>query len=150
MSVYRVKSAADLPKNVRIAGIAHVDSKGKVSAFQKTDIPLKPSKYKNVKTEVDGIKFDSKKEALLFSGLKLSEMVGDITGLERQVKYELIPSQTRSDGSKERAVNYIADFQYRKRNGVLVVADAKGIKTPDYIIKRKLMLHVHGITILEV
>ena len=72
-----------------------------------------------------------------------------IKELKRQVKFELIPSQ-RIDGKVvERACCYIADFVYI-RNGRFVVEDAKGVRTKEYRIKRKLMLYIHGIRITEV
>lgn len=102
------------------------------------------SKYGNIKiTTSDGITHDSIKEANRWCELKLLERAGRIQHLQRQVKYALIPKQ---DG--EKAVEYIADFVYRE-NGNLVVEDVKGKKTKDYIIKRKLMLWVHGIKIKE-
>jgi hypothetical protein len=98
---------------------------------------------------VDGIAFDSKKEARRHSELLLLEWSGAIQGLQRQVKFELIPSQ-RYDGKViERPCSYVADFVYRE-NGKLVVEDTKGLKTKDYIIKRKLMLYLNGIRIREV
>src|SRR6185295_14364812 len=104
----------------RITGIARVDSKGKVGKMQATDIPLKPSKYKNVKTEVDGIKFDSKKEAKRWQELKLLEAAGEITDLKRQVKYPLTATNNRSDGKTERECSYMADFVYWRSGRVVV------------------------------
>lgn len=101
------------------------------------------SKYRSKKTAVDGIVFDSKHEAARWQELKLLERAGQISNLTRQVKYQLIPTQ-RGSVRTERGVSYIADFVYTK-NGQTVIEDAKGVKTPDYIIKRKLMLQVHGI-----
>ena len=107
------------------------------------------SKYRSKKVVVDGIQFDSKKEAKRWTELRLLERAGAITELDRQVKFELIPSQ-RIDGKVvERACSYIADFVYNE-NGKKVVEDTKGIRTTDYIIKRKLMLFVHGIRIREI
>ena len=107
------------------------------------------SKYHSKKTVVDGVEFDSRKEARRYSELLLLERAGAITELERQVKYELLPSQ-RIDGKVvERPVSYVADFQY-KQDGKTVVEDTKGFKTKEYIIKRKLMLWVHGIKIREI
>lgn len=106
-------------------------------------------KYRNKKTMVDGILFDSKKEANRWIELKLLERAGQITDLERQVKYTLIPSQ-RIDGKVvERAITYTADFVYLE-NGEKVVEDTKGVRTKEYILKRKLMLYMHGIVIKEV
>lgn len=107
------------------------------------------SKYKSRKVVVDGIEFDSQKEARRFRELRLLERAGKITGLERQAKFELIPAQ-RIDGKVvERACTYIADFVYFE-DGQMVVEDTKGFKTKDYIIKRKLMLYLQRIRIKEV
>ena len=107
------------------------------------------SKYGNRKVYVDGITFDSRREAARWQELKLLERAGSITELERQVSYTLIPPQRVGKRVVERAVTYIADFRYRE-NGETVVEDAKGMRTRDYIIKRKLMLYMHGIKIREV
>lgn len=106
-------------------------------------------KYGNRKITKDGITFDSMKEFKRFCELTLLERAGEITELQRQVKFLLIPSQKIDGKVVERPVNYIADFVYWE-NGQMVVEDSKGFKTKDYILKRKLMLHVHGIRIREV
>lgn len=94
--------------------------------------------------------------------MRLLEDAGEIKDLKRQVRYELIPTQKEPDtiGSRggtikgkviERKVEYIADFVYvDTKTGETVVEDTKGIRTPDYKIKRKLMLWVHGIRIQEI
>ena len=107
------------------------------------------SKYHSRKITKDGITFDSVKEYRRFCELSLLERAGAIADLKRQVKFELIPSQ-RVDGKVvERPCTYVADFVYQE-GGKTVVEDTKGFKTKDYIIKRKLMLWVHGIRITEV
>ena len=103
------------------------------------------AKYNNTKVRVDGRLFDSKREAARWQELQLLERAGEITELERQVEYELIPEQ-----KGERAAKYIADFRYVDHEGKTVVEDTKGVKTPVYILKRKLMLWVHGIKVVEV
>lgn len=125
------------------------------------------NKYGSKKVIVDGITFDSKKEAHRFQELKLLEKAGEITELQRQVKYILIPEQREetdkvyTKGEKkgqpkkgillERETAYIADFVYKDmRNGETIVEDTKGYKTKEYIIKRKLMMYIHGIRIREV
>ena len=105
-------------------------------------------KYGNKKVIIDGLKFDSRKEANRYCELKLLERVGKITDLKTQQKFELLPSQRIGGKVAERAVNYIADFVY-KENGKTVVEDTKGFKTKDYIIKRKLMLFIHQIQVKE-
>lgn len=124
------------------------------------------NKYGNMKIVVDGEVFDSRREFMRWQDLKFLERCGAISNLKRQVAFELIPAQREKStkvykkGRKkgqpiegkviEKAVNYIADFVYtdsatRKE----VVEDAKGMRTKDYVIKRKLMLYIHGIKIQE-
>lgn len=104
----------------------------------------KKNKYGNTKVEVDGITFDSKKEAARYGELKLLEKAGVIEDLKLQVPFELIPSSP-----DEKAVKYIADFVYIE-DGRTVVEDTKGFKTKDYIIKRKLMKWLHPVVFREV
>ena len=113
---------------------------------------MRRSKYGAQKTEFDGLVFDSKHEAMRWRELALLQRSGEISDLQRQVKYILVPAQVGEDGKVvERAVSYVADFVYRDvRSGDTVVEDAKGMHTRDYIIKRKLMRYVHGIRIREV
>lgn len=122
--------------------------------------PRRSSKYGSRKIEIDGEIFDSKKEARRFQELKLMEAAGEITDLRRQVKYVLIPAQFEPDtiGPKggvhkgkclEREVAYYADFTYQK-DGETIVEDVKGLRTDVYILKRKLMLWIHGARIKEV
>ena len=109
----------------------------------------KPSKYGNKKVTIGGEKFDSQKEAWRYGELVLLERAGQIYSLNRQVRFELIPAQYIGKKCVERAVHYVADFVYWK-DGIKIVEDTKGVRTKDYIIKRKLMLFVHGIRIKEV
>jgi Protein of unknown function (DUF1064) len=104
-------------------------------------------KYSNKKVVTEsGIKYDSKREAKRGAELELLRGIGAIHSLDRQIKFELIPKQ---DG--ERSCNYILDFRYFDREkGMWTWEDVKGMKTPEYVIKRKLMKMVHGITITEV
>lgn len=107
------------------------------------------SKYRAQKTVVDGLKFDSKKEAKRWQELKLLQQAGEISNLRRQVKFELLPTQRDKDGKLlEYPCSYIADFVY-KENGETVVEDSKGIKTDVYRLKRKMMLFRYGIRIKE-
>lgn len=110
---------------------------------------MSKSKYHSRKTVVDGITFDSAKEARRYRELQLMEKAGVISGLTRQQAFTLIPVQ-RIDGKVvERAVKYVADFCYYQ-DGKYIVEDTKGFRTADYIIKRKLMLYNQGIQIKEV
>lgn len=107
------------------------------------------SKYHSTKVKTAEGTFDSKKEYKRWLQLKEMEATGVITDLNRQVPYELIPHQKQDGRVVERAVKYFADFVY-KVDGVTIVEDTKGLKTADYIIKRKLMLERYGIRIKEV
>ena len=110
---------------------------------------LNVSKYRNRLTTLDGIVFDSAKEARRFAELRLLERAGAISDLQRQVAFTLIPAQKEGGKTVERAVKYIADFVY-KENGETVVEDAKGVRTKEYILKRKILLWEFGIRIREV
>lgn len=107
------------------------------------------AKYHNRKVTIDGITYDSRKEARRHSELLLLERAGAIQNLQCQVKFDLLPSQRIGGKVVERPVSYIADFVYEE-NGQKIVEDTKGVKTKDYIIKRKMMLYFHGIRIREV
>lgn len=121
------------------------------------------NKFHSKKITVDGITFDSKKEYRRYCELALLEKAGQIQNLELQKVFELIPAQYETferygkkgnrlkDGKSciEKACVYKADFVYIE-NGEIVVEDTKGFRTKDYIIKRKLMLYIHGIRIKEV
>ena len=119
------------------------------------------NKYGNKKVTIGNETFDSSKEYRRFCELKLLVRAKKIFDLQRQVKYVLIPTQREPDtigvrgGVKkgriiEQECSYIADFVYVNDKGETIVEDTKGFKTKDYIIKRKLMLYVHGIRIQEI
>ncbi len=99
-------------------------------------------KFRNTPTEVDGIRFASKREAKRFSELKLLANAGKISGLHLQVPFEI-----KVNG--QHICDYLADFTYRE-NGQLVVEDSKGFRTRDYRLKAKLVKAVYGIVIKEV
>ena len=124
------------------------------------------NKYGNQKVVYLGEVFDSKREMYRYMDLRMLLTCGAISNLQRQVVYELIPVQREKStrvykkGRKkgqpiegkiiEKAVSYVADFVYiDNATGKEVVEDAKGMRTRDYIIKRKLMLYIHGIKIRE-
>ena len=94
--------------------------------------------------------YDSRKEHRRANELKLMQRAGLISGLREQVKFVLIPTQRDAAGKLlEKECSYRADFVY-SRDGMTVVEDTKGVRTPEYRIKRKLMLRVHGISIVEI
>jgi hypothetical protein len=124
---------------------------------------------KKIKDPATGFTFDSKAEFIRWCELRILERAGRISDLKRQVKYELIPAQREASTEVykggpqkglpkpgaiiERAVNYVADFCYYQ-DGKYIVEDVKGCKKGAaydlFVIKRKLMLKVHGIRVTEV
>lgn len=120
------------------------------------------SKYRNIKTVVDGITFDSKKEAKRYQELKLMEKAGEIENLEYQKIYDLVIKDMHPEGQMRGDVmvsicKYKADFSYSIPFspgvwGKDVVEDVKSEitrKLPAYRIKKKLMKAIYGIDILE-
>lgn len=101
------------------------------------------NKYNARKTEVDGITFDSKKEAKRYCELKLMEKAGIISELILQPRYNI-----EIDG--QYICFYKADFSYNDENTNLVVEDVKGMKTPVYNLKKKLVKACHNIDIVEI
>ena len=110
---------------------------------------LKRSKYRAKKTTIDGMKFDSMKEAERYTQLRCLEKQSEIHNLQRQVKFVLVPTQRDEHGKViEREKSYYADFVYLT-NGKLIVEDTKGFRTAEYKLKRALMLYIYGIRIYE-
>lgn len=103
------------------------------------------SKYNNVPTEVDGIVFDSGREAARYVALRKDEERGRIRGLRLQYVFPLV-----IDGVY--ITTYTSDFQYEERSGdkwVQITEDSKGKRTEAYMIRKRLMRAIHGITIRE-
>ena len=101
-------------------------------------------KYNAKKTAVDGITFDSRKEATRYRELKALERVGKIDRLELQPRFVLMDG-FRYEGKAIRKIEYVADFLYRDLSTCeLIVEDVKGVKTDVYKIKKKLFLKRYG------
>lgn len=94
-------------------------------------------KYNNRKVEIDGIKFDSKREARRYQELKLLERNGNISALELQPRFELLSKYRNGAGKAIRKMEYVADFKYIQ-DGQVIIEDTKGFKTKDYLLKKKL------------
>lgn len=128
-----------------ISQLEQLQKDGKIRGFELTapEPKKKRSKYGNKKIEVDGILFDSKKEAARYTDLKLLLKAGEIGLLERQVVYQL-----------GKIAKYIADFKYiDTRTGETIVEDVKSEvtrKLPVYRIKKKMMKEIHGLVVKEV
>tara|TARA_R110000787_G_scaffold160652_4_gene274237 strand:+ start:992 stop:1336 length:345 start_codon:yes stop_codon:yes gene_type:complete len=102
------------------------------------------SKYNAVKTEVDGIVFDSKAEAKRYGELRLLLMADEIRQIELQPKF---PCHVNGD----LICTYVADFKYRdQRTGERVIEDVKGMKTPVYKLKKKLVEALYALEIVEI
>lgn len=125
------------------------------------NIPKKGNKYKNEKVEFDGIKFDSKRERDRYMVLKDAERRGVISELKCQPKFTLIPAQYHEEAKQLKtkvkmvkkcdflAITYTGDFQYVK-DGNVVVEDVKGMVTPEYKLKEKMMAYFHHIIIRRI
>ena len=94
------------------------------------------TKYRAKKTEIDGIKFDSKKEAKRYIALRELEKKGNIEKLTLQPRF-LLQEGFRKNGKAYRKIEYVADFMY-EQDGKLIIEDVKGIKTDVYKLKQKL------------
>ncbi len=102
---------------------------------------LQVNKYRNKPTEVDGIRFASKREATRYQELRLLERAGVIKGLWLQVRFPLKVNE-------QLICTYVADFQYFE-DGKSIVEDSKGHRTPEYKLKKKLMRALYQIEIKE-
>lgn len=107
--------------------------------------PLKPSKYRNQRVTVEGVEFDSKKEAARWVELQAAERAGQIWDLRRQVRFPL-------DVNGTHICDYVADFEWKVQMGsctARIVEDVKGRKTREYGLKKRLMRALYGVEIKE-
>ena len=110
---------------------------------------ISQNKYRNTKVIINGIKFDSIKEGERYHELYLLQKAGEISDLRLQEEFVLQNAyRSPENGEKKRAIKYLADFTYEV-NGERIIEDAKGVKTPVYQIKKK-MMESAGNTIREV
>lgn len=121
------------------------------------------SKYNSQKTKRGAIVFDSKREAERYDELMIMLRAGEIGNLKLQPTFTLQESYMTPEGERIRAIKYVADFSYVKMveehddiasqyTPVLVVEDvkSKATRTPQYLMKRKMMQERFGITVQEV
>lgn len=106
------------------------------------DKPNRRSKYGNQKTVVDGIEFDSKKEAEYYCQLKLLKKAGEIKDIGLQPRFELQPAFEKN-GVKYRPITYIADFVITNNDGTTEIVDVKGAETQVFKIKQKLFEYMY-------
>jgi len=100
------------------------------------------NKFGAIRTTIDGITFASKAEATRYAELRLMVMGNIISELELQPKYPIV-----INGMK--VCTYVGDFKYRNERGAIVIEDVKGMKTPVYKLKKKLMA-AFGVEIVEI
>lgn len=136
-------------RELRKAGLGHLCAKPAPDPKKKTP------KYNNIKTEKDGLKFDSKKEQRRYEQLKTMQRIGLIADLQHHVRFEIIDSvQYPTKKSRTAARYYEADFVYTDlKTGQTIVEDVKCESTatnPVYTLKKQLMMLKHGIEIQEV
>lgn len=137
------KSVIDkFPPHIQHQIKSQLAKKTRIEEIADEENPEKKSKYSSAKTDIDGITFDSKKEAEFYAELKLRERAGEISHLRLQPRY-LLQEAFKHDGKQYREIEYVADFEYVE-NGVTVVVDVKGFKTAVYMIKKKLFLYKYG------
>lgn len=158
----RVDSINDLPPALRQQAVDQLLKQQTQNTEDDRNIgKAKPSKYNNNPADRNGIKFDSKKEAARFDYLVMLQKAGAIRELKLQCDFTLWEAFTKTDGERVRAMRYRADFCYERKtdpgvNGnsywVRVVEDVKSraTRTKDYIIKKKAMENILGISIQEV
>jgi hypothetical protein len=118
-----------------------------MTTYRKPIIPNKtrrPNKFFAKKTVAMGLIFDSRWEAERWGQLKAMERAGIVTNLQRQIKFLL-------EINNQKICTYIADFEYdiERENGIIdhVIEDAKGIQTPEFKLKKKMMKAIHNIDI---
>lgn len=135
------------------------DAQAQIMAKMAVQEVQKRSKYGNRKVVRDGIKFDSEREAARFAELKVLRAMGKIRDLRLQVNFTLVEGYKTIEGKRIKPMVYRADFVYKRATGpdcngtvhwLREVEDAKGMKTKDYLLKKKLMQDKYGITIREV
>jgi dsDNA-binding SOS-regulon protein len=103
---------------------------------------MKPTKYRAIRSEADGIWFPSKKERDRYAALKLLERAGKITDLTLQPSFTLTVNAIK-------VATYRADFQYTTKTGEVIIEDVKGMKTPVYKLKKKMVEAQYGIKVTE-
>lgn len=99
------------------------------------------NKYGNQSCEVDGIRFSSQLEARYYQRLKLLQRIGEVTDIKLQEPYILQPAYELPDGTKVREIKYVADFVVSFSDGRKQVVDTKGMRTPIYKLKKKMLLY---------
>lgn len=128
------KSGITIPPKQKQRTTTQINANMTISEYRSI---IKKNKYHANKVEMDGVVYDSKKEAKRAAVLIQQEKYGIITNLQRQVSFELQPGYTNNKGAKIRPITYRADFTY-EQDGKKIVEDCKGFRTKEYSIKKKI------------
>lgn len=120
----------------------HLLSKVRTDSAMKVDIPkvAPETKFNNQKTDVDGIRFDSRKEAKYYEDLLWLQRTGTVKSIELQPEFVLQPGYER-EGKKIRPIIYRADFKVTEADGHIYYVDTKGMRTQVYLLKKKMLLY---------
>jgi hypothetical protein len=124
------------------------------NSIGKTFIPMKKLKYHNVKTIIDGITFDSKKEAAYYNTIKLLKRAGEVTQIDLQPEfpynmYCTVPGINDGNRVFAKQYKYIADFRVTYKDGRVEIIDVKGVKTSIYRQKKKIVEAIYNVKIIE-
>lgn len=115
---------------------------GSMSAKSFRALAQPKNKFHAQKTTVNGVVYDSKKEAKRAVELQYLEKIGQIQDLRQQVEFVLQDGFVNNEGKKIRAIVYVGDFCYTQ-DGVKIIEDTKGFRTKEYSIKKKLLMYKH-------
>lgn len=102
----------------------------------------KPNKYNAQKTTVCGRTFDSKREAEVYLELLAQKQAGEIVRIGFQPSYTVLAGFRDNTGKKQRPITYTADFFVTYADGHSEVIEVKGVRTRDYLLRKKLFLHM--------
>ena len=102
----------------------------------------KPNKYHARKTTVCGRTFDSRREAEVYLELLAQKQAGEIVRIGFQPSYTLFAGFVDNTGKKQRPITYTADFFVTYADGHSEVIEVKGVRTRDYLLRKKLFLHM--------
>jgi len=145
----------DLPLSAQAQAYAQLFARGLAIGLG-DDMP-KPAKYHSERDYRGKLKFASRREAARYDELMLLLGSGEIRNLKLQPQYTLQESYITTDGERVRAIRYIADYSYERRDmssgsWALIIEDVKSpaTRTQKYIIKKKLLRERFGIDISEV
>lgn len=113
-----------------------------VTEYRELNFQIKPRKYKNIKVEVDGLKFDSIKESQRYKKLLLLQQEGEVKSFELQPKFDIVINGVKCGF-------YKADFKVTWKSGAITIEDVKGMKTPVYNLKKRIIEALYGFKIIE-